>query len=351
MPVRRDKSPKRRPRVTRSWSKWSDEQLLDLRFRDLPVKISGSWLEEPIALLYEELEARGIQFHPHFWLSNEWFSPDGIPGVAIPFYLAHPRLMRLEKKQMFEVEGSQKSECMRLLRHESGHAVQQAFRLHKLEGFKRLFGRSSQAYPEYYLPNPASKRFVHNIKFWYAQSHPDEDFAETFAVWLAPRSPWRKRYAGWPALKKLEWVDQTMRSLVGKKPVVRSRQCPDQLSTLSQTLRDHYQKKRRRFEPGEQVAYDRDLKRIFTEENGTLRGEPAAAFLRRHKKDFRGAVARWTEEYAYTLDVILHEMIQRSTQLKLRAVGSERALKLDVAVLLSVRTLQYVFRGREWHPL
>ena len=30
----------------------------------------------------------------------------------------------------------------------------------------------------------------------YAASHPEEDFAETFAVWLTPRSNWRQSFPG-----------------------------------------------------------------------------------------------------------------------------------------------------------
>jgi hypothetical protein len=332
------------------WIDWSDEDLLSLRMCDLGVRVEGSWLEEPIDALYEELESHGLRVRPHFYLSSEWFSPSGVPNIAIPFFLAHPRLMKLERRHMLEVEGESRSECMRLLRHETGHALQHAFRLERRRGYQRLFGPSSQKYPDYYLPNPASKRFVHHIKFWYAQSHPDEDFAETFAVWLTPRSEWKKRYRGWPALKKLEYVDELMTDLAGRPPLVHDRSRPDSLSTLKQTLKDYYREKRERFAPGESVAYDEDLRRLFRS-SSSRGGQSAALFLRRHKKEFREELARWTDEYAYTLDVILGEMIARAARLKLRAVGSERQLKMDCAILLTVRTLQYVFRRREWHPL
>ncbi len=344
MPARR-----RRSRSHRDLSALSDEALLRMRLSDLGVQIKGSWLEEPIQALYDELAAHDLVLRPHFYLSNEWFSPAGVPGVALPFFLAHPRLMRLERKQMLEVEGESRAECMRLLRHEAGHAMQHAFRLERRRGYRELFGPSSQKYPDYYSPNPASKRFVHHIKFWYAQSHPDEDFAETFAVWLTPRSEWKKRYAGWPALKKLEYVDELMEGLAKKTPLVHDRSRPDSLRELDQTLGEYYREKRDRFAPGESVAYDDDLTRIFR--SGTRKGEPAAAFLRRHRKEFQSSLSRWTDEYAYTLDLILADMITRASQLKLRAVGSERQLKMDFAILLTVRTLQYVFRRREWHPL
>ncbi|MGE4056575.1 MAG: putative zinc-binding metallopeptidase, partial [Vicinamibacterales bacterium] len=130
---------------------------------------------------------------PHCWLSDEWFTPDGVPGVAIPFYLAHPRLEKLELAQMLEVEGGDATTCLRILRHEAGHAIDNAYQLRRRSTRRRIFGLPSLAYPEYYLPKPYSKSFVQHLDHWYAQSHPDEDCAETFAVWLDRGSQWPLR--------------------------------------------------------------------------------------------------------------------------------------------------------------
>ena len=189
-----------------------------VRICDLPIKIRRSFLEPHIKRLYEELNTRGIRFKPHVWLSEEWFSPDGVPGIAIPFYLAHPRLMQLERKQMLEVEGGTDTECMRILRHEAGHALDTAFRLHFKRRWRELFGSFAQAYPNFYKPKPRSRNYVLHLRAWYAQAHPAEDFAETFAVWLTPRSRWRRRYKGWTALHKLEYIDESMKDLAGTKP-------------------------------------------------------------------------------------------------------------------------------------
>jgi hypothetical protein len=205
------------PRRKYAWETLSDEQLLKRRLSSLRVTIEGTWLEDCVSNLHEELEERGIRLRPHAWISSEWFSPDSTPGIAIPFYLAHPRLMKLEKKMMLDVEGGTWSECMAILRHEAGHTVQQAYQLHRRRRWQQLFGLSSKSYPLHYRPNPASRRYVQHLRLWYAQSHPDEDFAETFAVWLRPRSNWRTRYAGWPALKKLEFVDELMAEIAGKR--------------------------------------------------------------------------------------------------------------------------------------
>jgi hypothetical protein len=210
-------SGRRRPPI---WAKWPDDKLLDLRMSELNLSIEGGALEKRIADLYEELAARGIQFRPHFWLSDEWFTPDGVPGIAIPFYLAHPRLARLEREQMLEVEGGTPSWCMRILRHEVGHAIDNAYLLRRRRRRQAMFGSSSIEYPEFYTPKPYSRSFVLHIDNWYAQSHPDEDFAETFAVWLNPRSEWRRRYQDWPALKKLEYMDELMREIAIQPPLV-----------------------------------------------------------------------------------------------------------------------------------
>ncbi|MEO5762167.1 MAG: putative zinc-binding metallopeptidase, partial [Vicinamibacteria bacterium] len=180
---------------------------------DLGLRIEGTALEGRVKALYANLEARGLRFRPHVWLSDEWFCPDGVPGIAIPFYLAHPRLMRLERAQMLEVEGGTPEWCLQILRHEAGHAIENAYALRRRPGRVQAFGKTSEPYPDHYTPRPYSKRFVVHLDAWYAQAHPDEDFAETFAVWIDPETPWRKEYKGWPALRKLEYVDSVMKEV------------------------------------------------------------------------------------------------------------------------------------------
>jgi len=324
------------------WSTWSTERLMQLRLRDLGVTIEGTWVEPCVHELYAELDAREIRLHPHIWISDEWFSPAQVPGFAVPFYLCHPRLMKLERQQLLEAEGGTHAECMQIMRHECGHAVQHAFQLHRRREYQRLFGRSSTKYPESYRPNPASKKYVQHLRRWYAQSHPDEDFAETFAVWLRPRSDWRKRYAGWPALKKLEYVDALMADIAGTVPVVRAREHVDALRTLSRTLFEHYTYRRALYSEEYPDTYDDDLTRLFTHAPRYRDRESASSFLRRHRSDIRRVVSKWTGEYPFTLDVVLGDMIGRCRQLKLRAVGRERQLLTDFMVLLTARTMDFM---------
>src|ERR1051325_2995563 len=113
------------------WASFPESDLLQLRLKDLRGGIKGTWLERRLNHPQRGLRKKGIRIRPHAWISDEWFSPDNAPGIAIPFYLTHPRLMRLERKKIIDVEGGSVAECMRILRHEAGHVVQHAFRLHR----------------------------------------------------------------------------------------------------------------------------------------------------------------------------------------------------------------------------
>jgi len=336
------------------WARWPVDRLLDVRLSDLGVTIEGTWLEQCLDQLYEELEAKGIRLRPTVWLAEDWFAPSTSAGFAIPFYLAHPRLMRLERKQILEVEGGTAAECMRIMRHETGHVLQHAYFFNRRRRWQELFGKSSTRYPSHYRPNPTSKRYVQHLRLWYAQAHPDEDFAETFAVWLRPRSRWRTRYAGWPALRKLEYVDELMAEIGSARPILRSRARVDPLSRHRITLRQYYEEKRARYSGDYPDIYDRDLRRLFSEDpQRRRRGTTASAFLRSNRRWIRRAVARWTGEYELTLDMVLSEMIGRCRELRLRAIGAERELRMDFALLLTVHTMHALYSQsrRAWIAL
>jgi hypothetical protein len=313
---------------------------------DLDVDLETPFLKECISQVLEDLERQGIAFKPHFWMSAEWFTPTGIPGCAVPFYLAHPRLMRLERKQMLDVEGGTAPSCMKILRHEVGHAIDHAYHLHRRRKWQQIFGKSSKPYPEFYQPWPFSRRYVLHLDYWYAQSHPDEDFAETFAVWLRPRSGWRKRYQGWPAMRKLEYVDELMREIARKKPAVSTRAVHEPLARIRRTLREYYAEKQKLYEKEYPSFYDQDLRRLFSAAPEHARNTSAATFLRRIRNDVRRRVARWTGEYQYTLDLVLADMISRCRELNLHVAGSERRLKTDLCILLTVQTMNYLHTGR-----
>jgi len=327
------------------WHRLSDEQLLNARICDLSIKIRRSFLEPHIKRLYDELNARGIRFKPHVWLSEEWFSQDGVPGIAIPFYLAHPRLMQLERKQMLEVEGGTDQECMRILRHEAGHALDTAFRIHYKRRYRELFGSFAQPYPDFYKPKPKSRKYVLHLPAWYAQAHPAEDFAETFAVWLTPRSLWRRRYKGWPAMQKLEYMDQLMTELAGAKPKNKTRTKVEPLSALKTTLREHYKRKRERYDFQYPAVYDRDLSRIFSDDPRHHSRPSAASFLRTIRREVRQIVADGTGVHQYTIDHVLENMIDRCKELKLRVATPRREARRRVMIVLTVQVMNVLHSG------
>ena len=334
-------------RIRKRWRQYEDDRILDLEMRELNLTLAGSRLEPMVDQLHEELAVRGISFRPHCWLSSEWFSPDGTPGIAIPFYLAHTRLMKLEAKQMLQVEGGTRGSCMRILRHEAGHAIDTAYRLHYRKRWRELFGNFSNPYPSYYRPNPRSKRFVHHFDGWYAQAHPAEDFAETFAVWLTPRSKWTERYRHWPvAREKLEYIDSLMEEIAGTPAKLRSRRHIEPTSSIKTTLRKHYRKRRRKYGLDEVEAVDLDLARLFSAEGRYADRPTAASFLRAQRKSLPGTVADWTGAELYTVQQLLQEMIEGCGRLKLRMKHSERTTRRDLHLMLTVRTMNFLYTRR-----
>ncbi|HWZ89987.1 MAG TPA: putative zinc-binding metallopeptidase [Polyangiaceae bacterium] len=328
----------------------TDDELLDVRLCDLKLTVAGTELEVRTERLHDELAARGFVFRPHVWLSTEWFSPDGVPGFAIPFYLAHPRLTELEQRQMHEVEGGTPRSCMQLMRHETAHALDNAYWLHRRDDWREVFGRFETDYQAHYQPKPYSKRFVRHLELWYAQSHPAEDFAETFAVWLDPASRWRSRYRGWPALTKLNYVNGLMHDIEGKRPANRARNKVESIADLKLSLGEYYQAKRSRYRLALHQTYERDLKRLFSEASGSRRAESAASFLRKERPEIRKLVSRWTGEYQYAVDRVFSEIIRSADDLGLVVTPGAPHTKRDAILLLAVQTLKYLNRGHHHFP-
>ena len=247
---------------------------------------------------------------------------------------------------MLEVEGGTPDWCMRILRHETGHAIENAYHLRRRRSRQKMFGKSSVRYPDCYLPKPYSKSFVLHLDMWYAQSHPDEDFAETFAVWLTPGSQWRERYVGWPALKKLEYMDGLMKELVGVPPIVTKKERMDPIGRLQKTLREHYRSKRERYGLDYPNFYARDLRRLFSGDPDKTDHPPAANFIRKFRKEVRRKVAEWTGEYQYTIDQVLQDMMTHCRRNNLRLAIPEDRAKVDFTILLTVQTMNYLHGGR-----
>jgi hypothetical protein len=225
-------------------------RLLGRRICDLGLRIKGSPIEPFTGQLKRELSAKGVDFVPAFYLTDAWGCPDRVPTIGIPFYLASTSLGRVESEQTGDIEDSQT--VMQLLRHEAGHAINYAFRLWEQPGWRDTFGPFSKPYRDVFCPNPWSRKFVRHLcscpyGYTYAQKHPDDDFAETFAVWLTPRSGWRRKYRCWPALQKLRYVDRLMQKICAHKPKCKGGSLVKPVSELTMSLAEHYRRRAKEY--------------------------------------------------------------------------------------------------------
>lgn len=320
----------------RPWKNLPDGDLLGMRIRDLKLQIAGSWLEPLIEQLYYELDAKGISFHPPCYLADEWLTPDKVPIIGIPFCLAHARLMELEKKMMYEVEGGTEASCMRLLRHECGHALNYAYRLYRRTRWRELFGHFSATYGNSYSYRPYSRRFVINLKDNYAQSHPDEDFAETFAVWVTPDSRWERKYRGWPVIKKLHYTDRIMRSIGDQPPVVTCKgQPPYSATRMTSTLAAHYERKRRALGSEFQGYYDDSLMELFTTEPPAGAVTKASRVLRSRRNQLVNSVTRWTGHRKFDIDQLVNRLATRCEALNLYAKATDGEDVIGLTAMLT----------------
>jgi hypothetical protein len=349
--VPRQRTARGRPHAGRAdWQALDDQSLLRLRFRDLRLRLDGSVIQPDVERLHGELERRGIRFKPHVWISTEWFSPDGVPGIAAPYFAAHPRLRRLERRMMGEVEGGNRNWRLRILRHEAGHALDTAYRLRRRKDWREVFGPASKPYPRGYRVRPGSRGYVQHIGYWYAQSHPVEDFAETFAVWLQPKARWRRDYNGWPALEKLEYVEELMAEISQRAPANRDRRVVAPLSQNSRTLGEHYRRKTNCIDRIER-RYDDWLREIFVERSARPRGTRASRLIRDMRPRLRQLLLGRTKSGRYLIDHVIDNITLRARQLDLVITGSRRENERNVVWLLESVIYDVLRRNRDYFVL
>ena len=329
------------------WPNLSDEELLEQKISRLGLKLDATPLQPLVQQLYDELSQRGLAFHPPCHVGDEWFVPVGIPAIFIPFFLTHDRLRQLERKIILEVEGETPEWFMKLIRHEAAHAYAYAYQFTRKKKWQRTFGRSSaEETPLHYRPRPYSRSFVVHLDDWYAQSHPDEDFAETFAVWLTPGLDWRTRYRGWKALHKLEYVEELMQSLAGKPPLPLPEYRVADYDCLNVKLKTHYTRKRKVYEASFPDFYDNDLRQLFgagAEVQGCVR---ASAYLRQNRRQLEEAVCQWTNEKKYRLHRLLARLIDRCDQLGLHLRGEGPQQNLQVSAYITTLIMNHLFTGQ-----
>ncbi len=327
-------------------------ELLSKPIKDLGLRIEGSPLEKYVVQLHKELERKGLKhFKPRCYLTDEWGCPDQEPVIGIPFYLADPKLAALEKS-MNDLEDER--EIMMYLRHEAGHAFNYAYELFKRDDWKILFGPFRRPYRAHYRPIPFSRRFVRHIAGWYAQKHPDEDFAETFAVWLTPRANWRNRYKGWGALHKLRYVDRMARIYGAQEPVRPMGETDVTVDEMEVTLADFY----RQTTPDEShaiadLALDSDLADIFIKPSKRRRRgiRPAAELLGERRKEIVDKVTYWTGVRRPLVKKLVESIEERVAALGLAVTqGREQASIVEITAYTTTLAMNYLTRGKFQTP-
>jgi len=327
--------------------KISDEDLLNIRICNLPISIKGTWLEECIAQLYKDLDAKGIVYRPECYLADEWLTPERETCIGIPFYLAHPTLIRLEKKFMIDAEGETKQWCMKLLRHEAGHALCYAYRLHERKRWQRIFGPSTLHYGDTYKYRPYSKNYVRHLDGYYAQYHPEEDFVETFAVWLTPDLDWETQYKDWNAIQKLRYVNHVMQEISGKTPSKNSSRKFYRLSTLRVSLKNFYKKKRQQWAEEFPDFHDPFLHKYFAQLNGEAKKVPRLSdIITKFRKQIINSVSKNSGEKKYIVNDLIKDIRKRSRELRIVSHEEESVAVLNLSTYVTSLIMNYLYTGR-----
>ncbi|ATB31163.1 hypothetical protein MEBOL_004625 [Melittangium boletus DSM 14713] len=321
------------------------EALLSARIKDLSLRLAGTPLERSIAQLHAELEAKGISFKPQCYLSDEWGCPSGVPVIGLPFYLADPNLLSIEADLGGGAETE--AEILMYLRHEAGHAFNYAYRLYETEDWLHTFGDYSRPYRDDYKPQPFSRRYVTHISGWYAQKHPDEDFAETFAVWLTPGSDWARRYQGWGALKKLRYVEAIVAKL-GRRPPVVSLATPDfTTEEMEGTVQDHYRQR----DLDEKVdlelrdAFDQSLEDIF--EGPGEAPVRAETLVRAERQRMMALVSQYSGVSRGVVRALVEHLIERTADMNLTLHPDDsREAICRLVSLVTVMSMNYLYTDR-----
>jgi len=319
-------------------------QIQNTRICDLGLTVEGSAVEKLVQQLYRELEQKKItRFRPACYLTDEWGCPSGEPIIGIPFYLARPDLGQIER-EINDLEDQR--EVMMFLRHEAGHAFNYAYKLHRTPEWKQLFGPYRRPYRENYRPVLFSKDYVRYLPGWYAQKHPDEDFAETFAVWMTPRSGWRKRYRGWGAMAKLRYMDRIAKQSGNVDPL-RKRGEPDiTVSEMEMTVGEFYRRSTEQI-PLLEVTLDSDLTTMFNALKKRKTSEPAGPFLQKNRKAMVDHISSWTAMQRPLVRRLMESIEKRSTELRLMIDRRKEAEHLsEITVFVTTLVMNHLARGK-----
>jgi hypothetical protein len=281
------------------------QKLLSTRICDLELRPEGT-LAECVEQVIGELRAKGITFVPAYYLGeDDFWTADRAVSVNIPWYLANPMLWRLVNDHLFVYT---REEVLMYLRHEAGHAINYAYELWRRRDWTQTFGDFRRQYHDVYNPNPWSRdyvRYLHRAGMYhYAQKHPDEDWAETFAVWLDPTSHWRRRYRDWQvAVAKLEYIDRIVAIEGACKGAPANVRLGLRLpyTDIKETVAEYFDINHA--VDADLVEYRKDLLEIFprrprsrvtgSRSGHTVNAQSAARFIQQHQQILVDRLSRW----------------------------------------------------------
>ena len=318
-------------------------ELLPVPIKKLGLKLEGSPIERYVEQLFRELKAKGLEhFRPAFYLTDEWGCPSEQPIIGVPFYLADPRLEKIESA-VNDIENER--EIMMYMRHEAGHAFNYAYELYKTDEWRELFGPFRRPYRDQYRFVPFSRNYVRHIAGWYAQKHPDEDFAETFAVWLTPRSNWREKYKNWPAIKKLRYVDRIGHELGDNPPLRPLGEKDFTVEEMEETIEEFYKDTSR--DESQQIAdlaLDVDLDDIFmrADEVEPERARKASDAVAERRREIIDKVAYWTGVRRPLVKTLVETMVKKLEEMNL-VVDRTRESEPMTELVVYITTLAFNF--------
>lgn len=336
-----------------------ETQLMEMNkpLSEFNLKIEGSPLEKLINRLLRELDKKGIIFKPKCYLTDSWGCPNKVPVIGIPFYYADARLAEIQDYMRGDLEDEH--ELMMSLRHEAGHAINYAYRLYEIPEWQEIFGRFTEPYRDYFTPKPQSRDYVKHLFQQvgnisgriYAQKHPDEDFAETFAVWLTPHSHWREKYKNWGALRKLRFVDRLMKKIRFRRPLLSDGERINPIESLNYTLLEYYDKSAERYREKAQGYVDDVLRNVFSSngKNGKngLHRLPAGAFIEKNRNSLVDMISRWTGEAHSSVEPLIDKLILRAKELDLNLSPRRQSRKLiEVTALATSMVMNYAYEGK-----
>lgn len=307
-------------------------ELLNTPINRLACTIEGSFLGEAIRIVRQDMKRVGItRLQPLYYLSNGYGCIEGVPNIALSFTSCNDLLADLNE----EYRGFRYTpdEVIDVIRHEVGHAFCYAYKLFRTPEFRRIFkvkGHFFRTYPatERYIlrVNPWSKEFVNPGGDYYAQKHPDDDFAETFMVWIKPRYNWRRIYKSRPgALRKLDYVGRVIKAYGRKPPLVESdpEYIYEPVENLSMTVAKFLKARPAYYRRLATGYVDPDLKSIFLKRPPYTGDRPARThhhahvFLRAYKRLIIPRIAARTKVDESVVTDLIDKCIARARSLDL----------------------------------